>query len=291
MRWCTIHFPILTVLALTGCITGQSVQPAGLLDRIMQFRGPSGPDVVAMDVALLEAPVGDKFINEELWALADDQVVTSEQKAMLEDNGFRVALVGGITPAGLCERLTSERSCSDPRRIQLHAGRPAPVALGPPMASCSFELQVDGGTVPITLDQALCQLVVTPALAPDGRIRLRFTPQIQNGKPQELYGPAPDRSGWLYQHHQAVEKYPNLAWEVLLAPNEFVVIGARYDRPGTLGHRSLIRRDDPLPRQRLLVIRTARTGSPPPETATAPAPSAPALALQAAWPASRGASP
>jgi hypothetical protein len=52
---------------------------------------------------------------------------------------------------------------------------------------------------------------------------------------------------------------------VTLAPNEYVVVGARFDRPGSLGYQAFVRADESPPVQRLLVIRTSRTAPDAPD--------------------------
>lgn len=243
---------------LAGCLAGEHAHSKSLWSKLKPFQGPTGNDVVVMDVALLERPVGDLYINEEFWRSADEQVIALERKGVLEDNGFRIGQVGGITPAGLQALLTSERSCVNPRRIQLHADHATTVALGPPLAQCRFQLVEETGPRPVELEQATCSFVVVPSLTPDGHTRLHFTPQIQHGQPSLLPKPAADRSGWEMQEHRPTERYDALSWDVALAPNEYIVIGACFDRPDTFGHQCFIRKEDAAPVQRLLVIRTSR---------------------------------
>jgi hypothetical protein len=288
----------LAAVLVIGCATGQPVKSTALLERLRPLCGLTGPDVIQMDVALVEAPPGDRYLSQELWAMADDQVVCLDRKAVLEDNGFRVGQVGGIPPAGLQERLTSERTCINPQHIQMHAGQATPVPIGPPRARCEFRLRQDGGEVPVKLDAAQCVLTVTPTLTSDGRTRLVFTPQIQTGQKAQFYRPAPDLSGWMYGDQQSAERYPGLSWEVTLDPNEYVIVGPCWDRPDTLGHQCFIRLDEPAPRQRLLVIRTGRTvpgvaaeTAPDEVEQTPPSDRSPPLACQAAQPTARGSAP
>jgi hypothetical protein len=98
----------------------------------------------------------------------------------------------------------------------------------------------------VTLDQASCVLTVVPTLAADGRTRLQFTPEIRNH---------PGNGNSL------ASAYGSLSWEITLAPNDYLLIGGRYDRPNTLGWQSFIRPDEDAPVQRLLVIRTTRSPS------------------------------
>src|SRR5262249_20002515 len=116
---------------LAGCLTGKAVQSTSRLSPFRPLRGLDGPDVVLLATYLLEGPVGDRFLDQELWTLADDQVLPLDHKALLEENGFRVAQVGGVLPSGLQTLLTSKRSCPDPRQIQQHADKPRRLSLGP----------------------------------------------------------------------------------------------------------------------------------------------------------------
>jgi hypothetical protein len=212
----------LVAALLAGCTAEKAVRSTAWLNRFRWGGTPQGPDVVQIDVAVLERPVGDLYINQGLWAFADEQVVALESKAVLEDNGFRIGQIGGITPAELQTLLTSERSC---------------------------------------------------ALLPR---------------------PTPDFSGWMFQQERPVERYPTLGWEVNLSPNEYIVVGARLERPHTLGHRFFVHPDEPNPVQRLLVIRTGRTTAEDPSLpATAEETNGywtPPLASQAAWSSARGTS-
>ncbi len=271
--------------ALAGCA---GAEPARRTAWLSPLQGPSGPDAVHLHVALLERPIHDRYLNGELWALADEQAVGLEKRALLEENGFRIGQVGGLTPAGLHDLLAAERNHHrEPRCVQTRAGKPTTLPLGPPRAECRAEVRrPQGEPVRVELDRAECSLVVVPSLAANGRTRLRFTPCVRHGEATPQPRAAPDRSGILLQSEKPSEEFTDLSWEVELAPNEFVVIGARADRPGTLGRECFVRADEARPVQRLLVIRTGRAAeaSAGPRGAKADAAfgRSPPLALQAA---------
>jgi hypothetical protein len=262
------------------------VRPTNILDHFLSVHSGIGKDLIRLDVALVEGPVGDRFLGQEIWRLADDQVVSLESRARIEDNGFRVAQIGGMTPPELQQRLISKRSCPDPRRREVLAGKPASILLGTLRTHCAFEIHQEGDSFPVSLEQAQCLLVVVASKTADGKTRLQFVPQIQNGPAQTTFGPAADRSGWLLQEERSVQKYDSLGWEVTVEPNEYVIVGGRADRPGTLGHECFLRADEGSAKQNLLVLR-AVSGGAVNEAAEQPSPSiarAIPLALQAAWP-------
>jgi hypothetical protein len=276
---------------LTGCASDGTVYTTAWFTRPRPFEGPTGPDVVLLQVKLLELPVDDPYINKELWRLVDEGFVPLERKAALDDNGFRVGQVNGMNPPpGLLRLLTSEKSCANPRQIQTHAGTPRDLQLGPSLPLCRFQLQQDGQPETVLLEQAQCQLVLVPGVTPNGHITLRFTPQVRHGELQHVPTVAADRSGIVLQSQRPTNTYTDLSWEVTLAANEYVVIGARTDRLESLGCVCFVRRDEKPPVQRLLVIRAGAL-APPRGDESEPDEQfqkAPPLASQASWTAVRG---
>ncbi len=246
-----------------GCLSGQKFHRTAWLQRVPFLQKPAPvEDLVVMYVALLEAPLGDRYINDELWTQVDEQVVALEHKPVLEDNGLRVAQVGGIIPTRLQGLLTSERSCITPRRLLLHAGDTTTLHLGPQQSECRFDVHQGGHVSAVELDKAQFNFQVKPTLTRDGRTKLHFTPQVQHGDTRWLPRPTKNASGvlaWEPHEERPTENYNALAWEVVLSPGEYVLVGARYDRPGTLGRQCFICPDPQAPVQRLLAIRTIRS--------------------------------
>lgn len=245
---------------LPGCLWNDERTPSAHTGLRTPF-SLQGKDIVVMDVALLEAPLGDRYINSSLWQLADEQIIPLQKKSILEQNGFRIGLVGNSPPSELLMLLTSPRSCANPRRIRFHTNREdvPPLVLGPKQESVKFELRKGKEKEVIQLVQAELQLKIEAEFTEDGRTKIRFVPQIKHGEINlELWKPRPDRSGWMLEPNRPTKAWASLAWEVTLAPGAYLVIGGRYDRPGTLGHASFVRREESVPVQRLLVLRTSR---------------------------------
>ncbi len=242
----------LGALFVSGCFTA-GTSALKWLPHSQGFVGLSGPDVVRLQVAILEVPVGDPKINEQVWQLADERV---GNKGEMDANGFRVAQVGGQPPAELQELLTSNRFCLNSRAREFRAGEPITMSLGPPRDAWRFATRIDGESVDVQLAQAEPKLGITASLPKDGRVTLRFTPQLlPQGKPTQSWQAVGRVLEWQEVHQRPAEEYPHLGWEVTLAPNEYLLLGGRYDRPGTLGHESFVRADEARPVQRLLVIR------------------------------------
>jgi hypothetical protein len=280
-RWQVVLLGLLSGLLL-GCTTGDTLHPAAWWGRKPMLQLPTGVDVVQMEVALLERQVGDRYLNERLWPLVDETAIPSEHQWVLEQNGFRTGQVGGLPPPELLALLTSERSCINPRRIWFHAGDTKTVLLGPELASCRFLLTQDNQQELVALDRAQVMLAVVPQLAPGGQVRLHFTPQVEHGEQRLVPGASDDHSHLVLRPQRDLNQYPGLGWDVTLAPNEYVVVGARYDRPGSLGYRAFVRTDESPPVQRLLVIRISRTAPDAPEDGDDGPRRAPSVASEAA---------
>jgi hypothetical protein len=240
-----------------GCIEPQPVRSTSWSDRLRT--STFGKDIVQLDVALLERPVGDPFLNKELWNYTDEQTVPPEQKATLDDNGFRVGQIVGMPPGKLQALWSSERSCINPRTQLLPPGRAALQILGPTLVHADFQVKEDGQAADIGLDQAQFVLEVVPTLARDGRTRLRFTPKVLYGEKVPDLRPDTDGSNWIYELNRPSKHFPAVAWEVSVAPNEYLVVGGSAEQPQSLGYQAFVQQDASGPVQRLLVIRTNRS--------------------------------
>jgi hypothetical protein len=257
---------VLVCLALTGCFTGQGEYTALRIDGSSPLPLPSSPDMVHLEFAVIERSCGDEYLNRGLWELADEQIVTRERPD-LSANGFRISQIGGQTPAGLLALLTSPRSNPDPRGVEVHVGEPVPVPLGPACKDCRYRLHQDDTSTAVAFDNARCFMILRPTLTEDGKVRLQFTPQVRHGKTELHFAPQQEPSGamhWQRQEEQREEDYEHLAWEMIAGPGEFVVIGMRSDRMGTLGQACFLPATEDGPRmQRLLVVRAGRPASSP----------------------------
>jgi len=276
--------------ALGGCRSSETERTTARL------HGPPpaavvGEDVVHLDVFVIERPLGDVFLNRELWSEADEQAVRAddeqgislERKTALEKNGFRVGQLGGaLPPTKLQDLLGSRRSCQW-NRIQLHAGHETKIALGPLWPHCRYRLAQEEQTAAVDFDKGQCLLEVVPELADEGRIRLRVTPHVKHGDLKTVFESVRDADGqfhWGRQEQQPEEVYSWLDWMLTVSANEYVVVGAQLDSGDTLGEQFFLSGEDNPGVQHLLVLRAAHVPTPinPVETnlsRTAP------LALQA----------
>jgi hypothetical protein len=231
-------------------------QPGEWLRSLRPNAGPQGDDVVILQVSVIEQLVGDRSVNRDLWTSIDEGAVTLDRRAVLEDNGFRVAVAGGSASETLNDLLKSKRSNPDPHQIQTRAGTTKTLLVGGLRPACEFQLNLDGELTPTEFKQAQCAMTVTPTLAADGRIVLMFVPQVQHGVPKLL---THDEHGdFVLQGRRPAEPFTSLSFEVTLGGQDYVIVGTWAEKDSTLGHCCFVTPDGPKPTQRLLVIRAAR---------------------------------
>ena len=281
----------LAAAAPAGCFTAPPDRSVSRFEAQVPFTGLAGDDVVQLDVYLVERPAGDRCISREAWELADEQAL-GECKPLLEENGLRVGVLGGTPPDGLRALLRSERSCANPRRLRLHAGKPAWIVLGPTTPELSFRLRQDGRTADVDLEQAQCVLQATTRIADDGRLVLQCTPAVRHGLPLATPRPVQDPSGtlrWDVRTEQPTETYRALGWELAVTPDTYLAVGMAPERPDTYGEAAFLSAGPPAT-ERLLVLRPgrARVDGPPADGTNG---TAPPLAVQAGKLAARGMAP
>jgi hypothetical protein len=286
----------LIIGGMWGCLSPKPEPSVSLFDPQQPFAGPAGEDLVVMDVAVIERPYGDAYLNHELWTDVNEQAVGFEEKVVLEANGFRIGQVGGLLPPGkLQDLLLSRRSCHA-NRIQLHAGHYTPTPLGGAQAHCRYRIRRDGQEVVMDLPNAQAVLDVTPTLAGENQTQLQFTPRLKYGEVKSIVHALQDPAGplrWERLEQQEEEVYPWLKWSVTVATGEYVVIGTDVDKVDTLGQRFFESSDEgpnTIPVQRLLVLRATHAPQPASPAGEQASRSVP-LALRASWSAVRGRSP
>lgn len=256
MRRLTPLLLFLVLASLSGCFMFKPVSVHSWIVRPNSDPAP-GPDVLYMDISVLEVPVGDRFVNEDVWMDADEQIVSPALRSLLDENGLRVGLIRGRTPDGLMSLLTSKRANANPVQSRRRPGNPAQVSLGAQHAVLESALTHHGKVEPLRFEQCQCQIKLTPQRDGDGKVRLQFGPQVEFHDPKKWSKLNP-LMPLIAQGQRSTEGFPSLQWDLTLAANEYVIIGTRFDRPGTLGYQFMITAQEERPVQRLLALRAGQ---------------------------------
>jgi hypothetical protein len=216
---------------------------------------------VYLESVLLERPVGDRFLDRDLWADALP-VGSPEARVLLGENGLRAGRLVGPPPQRFQELLDAGAGALDGRRMTGAARAEKVLPTSGPHERCAFEFRPDfSRREAVALAQARCGVLVRPEPAGPGCVKLSCEPQIQHGERRELFRPSADSTRLVKADEIPLARYPELAFDVPLGPNEYLLIGWHADRPGTLGAALFAVRADGQPRQRVLVVR-ARQADP-----------------------------
>jgi hypothetical protein len=245
---------IVVCAALAGCLTRNHRAP---VESIARSLAPVAPvEGIYLDSILLERPVGDRFLDRDLW-LETLPVGSPEARALLSENGLRAGVLAGTLPQRFQALLGSEADTLNGCRLTFASRKEEVLPTNGPLERCDFELRSDfaGARSAVALKQARCGVLVRPeASGPEG-IKVSCEPQIQHGERQERWRPNSDVTGWVRSEEVPLVRYPELAFDVAIAPNEYLLIGWQADQSNTLGEALFAVEARGQPRQRVLVIR------------------------------------
>ena len=247
----------MVLCSLCGCLLPEPGEQSSFMKRFQEKT--ISPDHALIELAILERPIGDDYINCQVWKNADELLGDSDRRAALEENGFRIGQLVGPTPGDLQEKLLDKQVCSNPKGLIFPAGQAMPIILGSMLPQSSFDLVMQKRRTEVNLDQVRYCLEMTAHFTSDGRTKLTFTPKVENGEAALPFEAVPERQRWEVRIERPSKKYPELSWDVVLAPNQYFIVGARMERDRTLGQIAFTQDDGDGGVQRLLVIRNCRS--------------------------------
>src|SRR5262249_33757666 len=157
-----------------------------------------------------------------LWSHTDQTVVGLDEKAVVDDNGFRVGTIVGGPPRALQALLRSPRSCLDPRRWLLPCGPAGADAeqkhinLGPVHAEARLLLKQQGRMTEEAFASVQYQIDIEASTAAEERVRVRFTPRIEHGESMRSVVVPADCSQFAVKTEKPAKAFGGLSWEVTL---------------------------------------------------------------------------
>ncbi len=256
MRWAWVRSVIVIACATapSGCLT-RAEQPslasvARSLAPVQQVEG------IQLESIILERPIGDRFLDRELWD-STLPVGSPEMQVLLSENGLRVGVLAGSLPPRFQALLESDAEAIAGRGLTFANRKEEVLPTSGPSDLCEFTVLTDlaGKRAPVSLKQARGGILVRPEATSDRRVRITCEPQIQHGERQQYLRPSEDVTGWVKHEEVPLVRYQPLAFDVPLGRSEYLVIGWRADQDDTLGAALFGVEANAQPRQRVLVIR------------------------------------
>ncbi len=260
-----------------GCFQFPKASRTAFLERYNPFGAASAKpgERVILRSCLLDQPLGDAYLSHDLWANTL-KPIGPEKAALLAENGLRVGVFATNTPSEFLERVNSSAATLRPTDSTISKGEAKLIATNGPVPSVLFASVPVIGAEPkqweLETAEFAWSIVATQAEA--GKWRLSFEPRIQHGSRQGWLRPTADGTAFTRADQKAQEAFPSLQFEVVLAPGEFLVLGATEQPAGKLGGACFITQEADRQRMRVLVVRAW-----PAPTQTITGPSAPGRKL------------
>lgn len=256
---------VLACAAAGGCLTRGERGP---LNSVARSLAPvQHTEGIYLESVILERPLGDRFLDRDLWAAALP-VGSPETRVLLSENGLRAGVLAGTLPPRFQTLLESDAETLNGRGLTFANRKEEVLPTSGPHGKCEFSLLADlaGKRAPVALKEARCGVLVRPEPMSDHRVRLVCEPQIQYGERREWLRPSTDPgSGFVKYDEVPLARYQSLALDVPLGRNEYLILGSQANQPDTLGAALFGVAANGQPRQRVLVIRARQVNAGAPD--------------------------
>ena len=252
VRW-AILVCALGAATVAGCLSPADRPPTSVA-RLLNTAQPTNG--IYLESIILERPVGDPFLDRDLWAAALP-VGATDTRALLSENGLRAGILAGTLPPKFQTLLESETEAVNGRGLSFAMRREDVLPTSGPFDRITFKVLTDLASTraKVTLEQAQGGIQVRPEALPDGRVRVRCEPQVQHGEKREWLRPSADDTGFVKHEEVPLLRYNTLAFDAVLNRDDYLVIGWQADQPSTLGSVLFATDAGGRPRQRVLVVR------------------------------------
>jgi hypothetical protein len=197
-----------------------------------------------LTVVILNRPQGDPVLNELAWQAADEQIVDPDLRRALQTNGLRLGRLTGELPPALAEMLRAKPpNQPDVQIIANPSGESALIDASQAPAQAGINLLLSdplGQVRGKNYTDAKGFLRVTPSHEGTQAVSVRLVPELHHGPVQTRFAPAATGAVMVPREFQMTagqkqDTFRELAATVVLQPGQVALIGARADRPGSLG--------------------------------------------------------
>ena len=257
---------VVLALAAAGCLFPATRRADSFRPPTPTVAGlpPAAPDGLYLESLLLERPLGDPALDRELWDGAGSAVPPAA-RALLAENGLRVAVLGGTLPPAFRQLLKEDADAHDGRGRSFAHRAEEVIPTAGPTDPCAFTVlrSFGGERAKLTLEKARGGVQVRPERTPDGRVRVACEPQVQHGERVPRFRPTADGTEFVAESEVPLERFPSLGFEVPLGPDDYLLIGSPAGAAGTLGEVLFTADANGRPRQRVLAVRAMWRGEKP----------------------------
>lgn len=232
------------------------------------------PDTVIIEAVMIRFPEEQAQELAKIWQVVDESNTEISVRRELNANGIQCGVLVGEMPQVVRTRL-KELSASDPtnslerlglaaevisdtQRVHCHAGKRKELSLRPGLSESLTIIHSQQGVIrgnEYSQPHVLLDLRAVPL--GDGRAKLKMTPEIEHGEPQEVF--LANQIGHRSEVRRQQQRWEYLAMEATLAPGQFFFCTLT-DPPRGLGQGLFTTRTSERTTERvLLVIRLMST--------------------------------
>ncbi len=250
-RSSTLQIALIALIFFTqyGCRTvdQQKLQTASPLTPIQK-----SPEQTELEVVFVHTPQPDKEAMDQLWKEIDEQAIPARLRRNLNQNGFRVGVLGtqlspevekilrtaedaqnNILPLEVDDNGDSIRAIR--RKLFLKEGQRGEL-LASRVQEHFHVLHINQGEIlGRTFPDGQGQFLIEAARTDDGRVHLKLSPEVHYGKFRNQY--IPGEGMFQLDTSRRKERFDRMRVEANLGGEQIMIIGAQPNREGSLGHR------------------------------------------------------
>ncbi|MHB1562256.1 MAG: hypothetical protein ACYC61_32825 [Isosphaeraceae bacterium] len=237
---------VAALLVVAGCTLDK---PENLPGRVFNRIGGHGGQIIEpkrcmLRVVILDRPFRDPAINEALWRVADEQVITRAEQKALQANGLRVGRIIGDVPREIETILRSDGHDGPrvvPAELMVESGDPKSlISVSPRVEQVSLLINRDDRVSGRDYRDVSGYLRMIPRHHGAHAVSLRVIPELHHGPIQRTFPTLPNATGIAPQElqirdAQQEEEIRELAFDLVLEDNHVAVIGCRPDNLRSLG--------------------------------------------------------
>lgn len=257
--------PGCSLLSISQLFVGGDATDANHPETALLKKMPLPPEVIVLEVVLIERPNHDPLLGKALWDELDEIAsVDYETRLKLKRNGLRVGRSGANPPKAL-QKLLGESpeigtSDSDENRL---SGQCVMVPSGGESQVTASEVRMLRNVLVVgenedkteTLENARCVFRIRPHRLQDGWARIEFLPELHHGEFTNRRTVTDE--GWQWDTSQKIEKLYRHQFAVDLNVGEMVILTATDGPEFDLGDNFFRGAGESKHLQRLLVVRLA----------------------------------
>jgi hypothetical protein len=263
-------------LMLSSCAVGCASSATSTRNKSPLAPFKPSLETSTLDVTFVRHEYELTALNDELWSQVDETAIPADVRSALLMNGLRAGVITGAVPLQLESMLSGQSQTARLSTEGLAAAANQPV-IAPSLSQRTLHVLPNQRSELLTSDvyerlnllvreennegfgntyfKAHCALAVTATPLGDGRVRLSLVPEVQHGEPRQQY--RGDDGMWRVDSSRPKVSLEKMAFDVVLSPGQAVVLGARADRPSSVGHYFFTEPVAGELEQKLLLIRFA----------------------------------